>query len=204
MMGLLNRHFRRRLKKFGRSKDGATAVEFALLGGPFLFALLALFELGIMLLAEYSIAQSVETAGRLIRTGQIQMSLNGHQPTAGYFKNQICSTSGSFIDCNKLYVDVRNFGSFADIAGNLPNPYKNDGSQELSDDITVNASFEPGSAGRIVTVRVYYDWELSVPGLGALIGSVKKLGNVSNGTTTNSRLLTSAATFRNEPFSDGS
>lgn len=204
MMGMLNRRFRRQLKKFGRSKGGATAVEFALLGGPFLFTLLALFELGIMQLAEYSIAQNVETAGRLIRTGQIQMSLNGHQPTKAYFKNQICGNMGNFIDCDKLYVDVRNFGSFGDIAGNLPNPYKNDGSQELSDDITVNASFEPGGAGRIVSVRVYYEWELSVPGLGALIDSVKSLGNISSGGSKNSRLLTSAATFRNEPFSDGS
>ena len=202
MMIDINKRLRSALKKYGRSDDGVTAIEFALVGGPFLFVLFALFELGFMLFAEYSLAQNVETAGRLIRTGQIQNSQNGHQPTAAYFKTQICKNMTAMLDCtNKLYIDVRKFNDFSSISGSLPSPYK-PGTNELSNSITNNTKFQPGAAGDIVSIRVYYDWQLFIPGLGALIGTVKGLGNVSpaGSSSKNSRLLTAAATFRNEPF----
>jgi len=203
MMLGINRHFKKRLTGYGQSQDGASAVEFAMVGAPFLFVLLAVFELSLMLFAEYALAQNIETAGRLIRTGQIQNNLNGHQSTPGYFKTQICKNLGTLLDCdNKLYVDVRKFNDFSSISGSLPSPFKS-GTSELSPEITTNNQFEPGNAGEIVSVRVYYDWQLFLPGLGELIGAIGVgLGNVSTSGSAekNSRLLTAASTFRNEPF----
>jgi Flp pilus assembly protein TadG len=207
MISGINKMMKRSFGRFKKSKDGVTAVEFALVGGPFFFVLISIFELGIMLFAEYALAQNVETAGRLIRTGQIQMGTNGTQATPEYFKAQICNQLSAILDCDqKLHVDVRTFNSFSDIAGNLPSPYQA-GSSELSNDILNNTQYTPGNAGQIVTVRVYYEWDLVVPGLGALIGATGSgLGNITQagGSAKNSRLLTAAATFRNEPFSDGS
>jgi len=202
MMIGVNRCLKNILGRYGRSQDGVTAVEFALVGGPFFFVLIAMFELGIMLFAEYALAQNIENAGRLIRTGQIQNSQNGHTNTAAYFKSQVCKDLGALLDCdNKLFVDVRKFNDFASIAGNLPSPYK-PGTSELSTTLTGGTQFEAGAAGEIVSIRVYYDWQLFLPGLGKLIGSTASLGNISpaGSSSKNSRLLTAAATFRNEPF----
>ena len=101
----------------------------------------------------------------------------------------------------RSYVDVRKFNNFAGIAGSLPSPFTT-GTNELSPAITSGTQFEAGAAGEIVSIRVYYDWQLFLPGLGQLIGAAGSLGNISvNGSTAkNSKLLTAAATFRNEPF----
>jgi len=205
MILAINNQMRQNLGRYRRSQDGVTAIEFALVAGPFFFTLIVMFELGIMLFAEYALAQNIESAGRLIRTGQIQNGENGHLATPAYFKSQVCKNMTAMLDCdNKLYVDVRKFSDFASIAGNLPSPYE-PGTNELSDDITTGTQYQPGEAGEIVSIRVYYDWQLVTPFLGMLISppgtntsSVTSLGNVSASRT--SRLLTAAATFRNEPF----
>lgn len=202
MIGINNR-IKKLFRRYQRSQDGVTAVEFALVGGPFFFVLFAMFELGIMLFAEYALAQNIESAGRLIRTGQMQNAQNGHVNTPAYFKTQICQNLSTLLDCDsKLYVDVRKFNTFGDIAGNLPSPYKT-GTSELDPAFTGGTSFDAGAAGEIVSIRVYYNWQLFLPGLGELIGAVGVgLGNVSEAgsTSKNARLLTAAATFRNEPF----
>ncbi len=200
----INKRMKKILGRYSRSQDGVTAIEFALVAGPFFFVLIVMFELGLMLFAEYALAQNVETAGRLIRTGQIQNGENGHLATPAYFKTQVCQNMTTMLDCdNKLYVDVRKFSTFAGIAGNLPSPFKS-GTTELSDDITISAQYQPGAAGEIVSIRVYYDWQLFAPGLAKLITALNGvgLGNVSSGPSSpkNSRLLTASATFRNEPF----
>jgi len=203
MMIGIKKRFEKALGRYGRSQEGVTAVEFAMVGAPFLFVLFATFELGLMLFAEYALAQNIENAGRLIRTGQIQTGQNGHLATPAYFKSQVCKNLTTLLDCdNKLYVDVRKFNDFSGISGNLPSPFK-DGTSELSDSITSNTQYEPGAAGEIVSVRVYYDWKLFMPGLGEMVGAIGVgLGNVtaSGSSEKNSRLLTAAATFRNEPF----
>jgi len=203
MLTTINKRLKKALRSYGRSQEGVTAVEFAMVGGPFLFVLLAVFELSLMLFAEYALAQNIETAGRLIRTGQIQNGLNGHLATPAYFKSQVCKNLSTLLDCdNKLYVDVRKFNDFSSIAGSLPSPFTS-GTSELSPDITSNSQYQPGAAGEIVSVRVYYDWQLFLPGLGELVGAIGVgLGNVSAAGSSDkkSRLLTAAATFRNEPF----
>ena len=52
--------------------------------------------------------------------------------------------------------------------------------------------FDPGDAGDIVLVRVFYRWQLLTPGFTAA------LANMDN----NQYLVTAATVFRNEPFDD--
>ncbi len=190
----INRVFKKLRKPFNRDESGVAAVEFAMVGGPFLFMLLAIFDFGIMLVAEYAVEQNVANAARLIRTGQIQLKKNGHTDTIGHFKDQVCGNLGAWLDCkNRLYIDVRNFKDFDDI--NLPPAQKANG--DPSDAISINAKYEPGAAERVVTVRVYYKWDMFVPGLPKLLDATSASGRSSH-------LLSAAATFRNEPFSDGS
>jgi Flp pilus assembly protein TadG len=170
--------------RFRRSEGGATAVEFALVGGPFFLMLLAIFETGLMMFSEYVIENGTAKAARMIRTGQVQTT----NMTASQFKQVVCGNISGFLDCEgRLYVDVRNFPSFAGIT--KPNSINGDG--ELSDDLKVNAKFSPGKPLDVVVVNVYYDWKLFTPGL-------SHMSNLANGR----RLLSASAAFRNEPYAN--
>jgi Flp pilus assembly protein TadG len=169
------------LGRFWKSKDGVTAIEFAMVGGPFLYLLCVIFETGLMLFSEYIIENGVARASRMIRTGQAQIS----NMSAAQFKTQICGNLAAYLDCtNNLHVDVRKFANFASIS--LPNAYNG---KELSADVTTSAKFQTGTALEVVVVRVYYEWHLFVPGL-------SELANLSAGR----RSLSAGAAFRNEPF----
>jgi Flp pilus assembly protein TadG len=169
------------LKRFWKSRSGMTAIEFAFVGGPFLYLFAVIFETGIMLFSEYVIENGVANAARMIRTGQVQ----AQGMTAGQFKDTVCGKLASFLDCGaNLHIDVRRFTAFSDIS--MPPPIK-DG--ELTKDVTDDSSFQPGQPMEVVVVRAYYDWKLFVPGMSAL-------SNLNGGR----RLLTAGAAFRNEPF----
>ncbi len=170
--------------RFGRSQDGATAIEFAFMAIPFFALLLVVFETGLMLFTEYMIENGVAKAARMIRTGQVQTE----GISAAQFKSIVCGNLLSYLDCDgKLHIDVRSYETFAGIS--TPSAISDDG--ELTDDVTVNAKFEPGDPREVVVVRAYYDWTLLVPGLSLL-------SNLSDGR----RLLAAGAAFRNEPFPD--
>ena len=175
----VNRKFRF-IKRYKKSEDGATAVEFALVAAPFFYLLLAIFETGIMLFSEYVIDNGTAQASRLIRTGQAK------DFTQQQFKDEVCSGLAAFLDCqNRLYVDVQAFADFSSV--NSISAVDGDG--ELTDDVTLNSNFNPGTELQVVVVRVYYDWKLFTPG-------ISYLADLANGR----RLLSSSAAFRNEPF----
>jgi Flp pilus assembly protein TadG len=166
---------------FKKSQEGVTAIEFALVGGPFLYLLCVIFEAGLMLFSEYVIQNGVAQAARMIRTGEVQ--LNGI--SASQFKTLVCGNLTRHLDCtNNLYIDIRKFPTFAAIA--LPSPTTG---QDLSAAVTTNAQFRPGCPMEVVVVRAYYPWQLFFPG-------ISQLANL----TGNKRLLTAGAAFRNEPF----
>lgn len=184
MNRLLRKWIETSARRFRRCDNGATAIEFALVAGPFFLMLFAIFETGLMMFSEYVIENGTARAARMIRTGQVQTA----NMTASQFKELVCGKMASFLDCDsRLYVDVRNFTSFAGIT--KPNSITDDG--ELSDDIKANAHFSPGKPLDVVVVNVYYDWKLFTPGL-------THMSNLANGR----RLLTAGAAFRNEPYAN--
>jgi Flp pilus assembly protein TadG len=170
-------------RRYRRSQDGVTAIEFAIVAPPFLMLMFAIFEVGIMLFSEYVIEHGVSHAARMVRTGEVQT-----QPvSATEFKALVCGKLTSYLDCEtKLHVDVRAFDDFDQV--NLPPPLSEEG--ELSSEVTTDSKFEPGDPLQVVVVRVYYDWPLFAPGM-------TYMANMSDGR----RLLAAGAAFRNEPYS---
>jgi len=168
------------LRRFRRAQTGATAVEFAMIALPFLGLMFATLELGMMFLVSTTLESSAQAAARTLRTGQFQAGAG----TATTYKNAICNDLGWLAgDCQaNLYVDVRTFNSFAAVA--RPWPVTN-GTFDAS-----QLAFQPTAACSIVLARAFYNWSLLVPNL----SGVTHL----NG---NKVLLSSAASFRNEPFS---
>ena len=172
------------IKRYKKSEDGATAIEFALVAAPFLYLLMAIFETGLMLFSEYVIENGTAQASRMIRTGQVQeQSMSKSQ-----FKDEVCGGLASFLDCqSRLYVDVRSFPDFDSVT--TTSAIGGDG--ELTPEVTSASSYDPGEALEVVVVRVYYDWKLFTPG-------ISKLADLANGR----RVLSAGAAFRNEPFGE--
>ena len=59
-------------KRFRRDEDGATAVEFGLIALPFIALMMATIEIALVFFAGQALETAVDTASRLIRTGQAQ------------------------------------------------------------------------------------------------------------------------------------
>jgi len=167
--------------RFGRARQGATAVEFALLALPFFLLTFGLAEIAMIGFAQTSLDYAVSETARLIRTGQAQSS----NMTAAQVKAQLCSKLTALIpmDCtNNLSLDVDKFTSFVSVTN--PNPVQN-GVFDSS-----GFGFDPGQQSDIVIVRSYYRWQVITPFFQGVFA------NVSGG----QRILASTMMFRNEPF----
>lgn len=167
----------RPFKCFRKDTSGATAVEFAMVAGPFFVLLLALIEVALVFFSTSALESATMDAARQIRTGQIQISGGG----ATDFRERVCDRFRLVGDCQQLRVDVRVFENFRTVDVGVP--LNQDGTLDESD-----FRFEPGSSGDIVLVRVFYSRSLIMPSL-----------NLSN-MPGNKHMLTGVAVFRNEPF----
>lgn len=176
------RKFRSLCRRLLKDVRGGEAIEMALVWGPFVALLFALFELGLVFMVSTTLENATEEAARRIRTGELQTS-GGNAAT---MKSAICAEmawlAGSCT--SKLNLDVRTFTSFANqttppdpVAGGAVTP--------------ANFCWDPGGAGSIVLVRAYYTWALVLPVLNA---GLKTVGAGNN------RLISSATSFRNEPY----
>ena len=166
------------LRRFVRQQDGAAAIEFAMLAAPFFALLFAILETAMVFFAGQTLEAATADSARLILTGQAQ--------TAGFsktdFKTQVCTRISSLFDCNKVYVDVKNFSNFSKVSTASP---VNSGVLD-----TASMGYTPGGPGCIVVVSLYYQWPIYVPNFGI------SLTNLNGGY----RLLQATSVFRNEPF----
>lgn len=167
--------------RFRRAREGATAVEFAMIAAPFMALLFGTLELGMVFMVSTTLDNATDAAARKIRTGQFQLAGGG---TAETFKTQICDHMAWLGNgCSgKLHIDVRTYPKFADVAAIDPTT-----AGAFDDEKT---TFVPGDPGDIVVVRAYFEWTLITPMLNE---GLETLGG-------GKRLITSTATFRNEPY----
>ena len=161
--------------RWGRDRDGATVIEFALLVGPFLAVFLAIFETSLFIFSQQSMQTAVENAQRVLMTGQAQGR------TAEAFKTALCANMVAVIDCKTMVkVDVR-------LGAPRPADAYLDANGALND---ANFGFQPGGRDAIVTVTAMAAYPLLLPSL--LMPTVKS----PSGT----RLMMASYAFKNEPF----
>ncbi|HZP75656.1 MAG TPA: TadE/TadG family type IV pilus assembly protein [Pseudolabrys sp.] len=171
----------RHARRFARQQDGAAAVEFALVATPFIAMMFAIIQTALVFFSGQALETAAANSARLILTGQAQTA----GMTQASFKTQVCNNLTALFDCtNSLYVDVETYSSFASI--NTAPPVSNGALN------TSGFAYNPGSAGSIVVVRLYYQWPIYVRMLG--------LAALANLSATNSNLLVATAAFRNEPY----
>lgn len=169
------------LRRFAGDRSGANAVEFALVAAPFFVLLIGLFEICMIFIAMTTLEHGAAEAARRIRTGELQQS----GASADSFKALVCDSTFGILDCDdRLKVDVRVFDDFGAAQGDDP---VQDG--EVNED---DLQFDAGQGNDIVLARVFYEWQIITPVIGAPLSNM-------NG---DRRLLQASVAFRNEPFGD--
>ncbi|MEJ1159578.1 TadE/TadG family type IV pilus assembly protein [Prosthecomicrobium sp. N25] len=161
-----------------RDRRGSAAIEFAAVSIPFFALIGAIIETALVFLAGQILDTAVNDAARLIRTGQVQQS----KMDAAAFKTEVCKRLYILFDCSGLFIDVRTSSDFTSISTSPP--IDKDG--KFVKDFSYNA----GKATEIVVVKAYYEFHLTLSGLGL------DLSDLANG----NRLLGAVTAFRNEPF----
>lgn len=179
--------FRTRCKNFltriRRDADkGSAALEFAFVAPVFFVLLMGTIETGIIFFAQATLQNAVTVTGRMIRTGQIQT--NGTSQAA--FRTLVCNQISPLMACDsKLLIDVESFSDYGSV--NYASP--------LNSDQTLNSGLNNWSTGApctVVLVRAFYTWPVFTPGLDWFL--INMSGNY--------HLLSGAAAFRNEPYTN--
>lgn len=162
-----------RLQRFTSDGKATAAVETALLALPFVILLAAVVELAAILVTEITLQSRVQTAGRMIRIGQITRKSD--------FIQAFCANPGILRDCDKgLHVHADSRADFGLLGSTIPEY------QEVGPDST---AFNTGTANQAVAVIVTYDWTFMLPLL-------KPISNTSDG---NALRLHGISVFLNEP-----
>lgn len=172
-----------RRRRFWAAREGASAVEFALVAPLFLALTFSIIEAGYFYFVESAVEAANTKAARLIRTGQVQTTALSR---ADFF-NEICKVVDIFGDCNtQLTVDVARYSSFSALAADISAPVCRDADADVVNALPYNA----GGARDIVRVRVCYLHKSFNPGLGL---NLQK-------TSAGALRMISTSIFRNEPY----
>lgn len=156
------------------TQKGTAAVEFAIVGGWLIMLLGVIVEVGAFLLIQFELQHAADRAARLIRTNQVTTTT-----TASSFKNSICA-SISVDDCiGKVFIDVRNATSFADLAKVMP--VQSGKAPEVGPEVA-NETFETGAPGDMGSLILTYDWQFIFPFMNVFSnqpGQVRRLYGIS-------------------------
>jgi Flp pilus assembly protein TadG len=145
--------------RYRKDNEGATAVEFAIVGVPFVFMLVGLIEVSLMYTANSLLQDSTNSAARLIRTGQVQQDIN--DPEA-MFRSELCRVASVFLDCEQVQYEVVTLeGGFGDASSNTPTFDENGN--------LVSQGFNPGGVSDVVLIRTVYYYPLMTPFIGTLV-----------------------------------
>jgi Flp pilus assembly protein TadG len=152
MSRTLTAYLRRRardLSRFRRARGGATAVEFAFIFPIFLAVLIALLQTTFFLFAQSALQTAATEAGRLFMTGQ------GPAPGTLASSSSICPIISPLLNCNSVMVDVQSYPSFIGANASMPTlTYNSQGA------VTNNWSYNGGTPGDVVVVRLIYQWSV--------------------------------------------
>jgi Flp pilus assembly protein TadG len=165
--------------RYRKKEDGSTAVEFAIVGVPFVFAIIGLVEVSLMYTANSLLQNSTSSAARLIRTGQVQQ--NQSDPEA-MFRDELCRVASTFLNCNRVQYEVITLSGFGDV-DTVPPVIDQNGN-------LVSQGFNPGGVGDVVLIRTVYLFPLMTPFIGLLLAD-------SPGQT---KFMMSASVLQTEPY----
>jgi Flp pilus assembly protein TadG len=166
---------------FWTDKEGAAAVEFAMVATPFVAILLGALQLSVLFLGQQMLETAAESAGRLILTGNVTNS----NTTQQQFLQDVCAALPALFSCSGIMVDVQVASAFASANTAAPTlTYDNKGN------VSNAWAFDTGSPGNIIVMRLMYQW----PMLNVLGFNLATLPS-------SARLIMATAVFKNESYS---
>jgi hypothetical protein len=190
----------RQLRRFGRCREGASALEFALVLPPLCLLLVGMFEVGALMFTQSTMEGGLREAARFGMTGRLVADPEGR-------KEQILALIDehtlNFVDMETATVTVSPHGSFGDSGDEAgPEPYTDaddSGSYDEGEDYTdLNGNSEwdatrddPGQAGEVVEYMVEYDYAPMTGFMSEILGGEDGVVH-----------LTASIVLRNEPWVD--
>lgn len=175
----------KRAKRYSSNKDGATAIEFALLAIPFFMLLFAILELAIIFFISSTLSHAVSESGRQIRTGNFQSC------GQAAFKAAVCDKMKGLGSCDQsLRIDVVSEPTFSAITlpDAPPPPGQAPGAPKP---VIPNGEYDESVAGDPVVVRAVYYHSLLLP---------PQLTRLENTPGSGTHVISVSTAFRNEPF----
>jgi Flp pilus assembly protein TadG len=159
---------------------GATLVEFGFVITPFAALMVAILQTSLTFFAQQNLETAAEKSVRQLMTGQAQRAAM----TQAQFKALVCTKIPTFMQCNKVTIDVQQASSFSTVS-TAPPTITYDGSGNPT-----QGAYTPGTGGTINIVKIMYVWDEQKGPLGF------DLSTMSSG----KRLLITTSVFRVEPY----
>ncbi|GLR60927.1 TadE/TadG family type IV pilus assembly protein [Rhizobium leguminosarum] len=190
-----------RFRALARSRDGAAAIEFALLAIPYFLVIFAILETFVAFAAEELVSNGVDTMSRRMRTGQITYNLGRTTDmNQAQFRQAFCDEISILVRCSasevatpsKLYLDVQTFSTFSAIPTTIPKL----STDKYADINTAAFKYAPGGAGTINMMRAYYRWEIITDLVRPYITTIRP----SDGSMPSQYLIVATAAFQNEQY----
>ena len=170
-------------------KNGASAVEFAIVAPVFIAMMFSLYEIGWYYYQTSIMDAATADASRLIETGQVQKMSGNAAAKKQFIYDEVCNVLNKFGSCSeRLTVEVNTYTTFAQLAAASATPATCADAPQADQDAI---PFNPGSDLQIVRVRVCFLYSPVNPAIGL---DFREAGS-------NYRRLVSTSVFCNEPYS---
>jgi Flp pilus assembly protein TadG len=192
---------RRTWRRLWRSRDGAAAIEFAILAIPYFLIIFAIIETFLAYTAEQLVSNATDDIARKLRTGQFTAGLSrSTDKTEAEMRTYFCDEVSILIHCsateistpNLLFLDIRSFTTFADIPTIIPRK----STDTYADIDTTSFRYSPGGPKSINMVRAYYRWQVITDLVRPYITNVRP----SDGSLPSYFLIIATSAFQNEDY----
>jgi len=165
--------------KWGKNREGATAIEFAFLAMPYLLLSLGIIEISLMFASESMLEGATTRAARTVKTGQLQQS--GAADLESNFRTTLCNYAPVLIRCEDIVIEAKVMESFADYDSMQPQ-FDEDGMMESD-------GFALGGSSEKILIRVAYNYTAFTPLVGQILWGPDS-----------SRLFVSTIVLQSEPY----
>lgn len=166
------------VKIWRHNREGSTAVEFALIGIPFIFMIIGIIEMALMFTAQSLLEASTAEASRLIRTGAVQEG-GGEQA----FQDELCDFASTLIPCPDIQYQVQSMESFGEAQEFPPASFDEDGNLE-------NQDFDAGGVSDVVMIRTAYAYPIKTPMMQLILTN----------NSSSKRIMVSTVVLQTEPY----
>lgn len=165
-------------KPWKKNQSGSTAVEFALIGIPFIFMVIGIIEMALMFTSQSLLEASTAEASRQIRTGAVQQG--GGEDV---FREELCDFASLLIPCDEIQYQVEALEDFGDAQDFPDASFDDEGDLE-------DQGFDPGGVSDVVMIRVAYKYPIKTPMMQLILTN----NNDSN------RIMLSTIVLQTEPY----